>query len=74
MEAFNIDSPAPGDLEQQRQEVEDLAAKMAEQELRFLIDKQNLEIETYKNKLDKQKIKSRDLQLNLAGKIVVFDE
>lgn len=74
VEAFNIDSPAPGDLEQQRQEVEDLAAKMAEQELRFLIDKQNLEIETYKNKLDKQKIKSRDLQLNLAGKIVVLEE
>ena len=51
-----------------------MAAKMAEQEYMFLIDKQKLEIETYKNKLDKQKIKSRDLQLNLAGKIVVLEE
>ena len=47
---------------------------MAEQELKFIIDKQQLEIETFKNKLDKQKLKSRDLQLNLAGKIVVLEE
>lgn len=51
-----------------------MAAKMAEQELKFIIDKQQLEIETFKNKLDKQKLKSRDLQLNLAGKIVVLEE
>lgn len=38
-EAFNIDAQAAGGLQQQRQEVEDMAAKMAEQELQFLIDK-----------------------------------
>ena len=34
----------------------------------------SLEIETLQNKLDQQKIKSKNLQLNLAGKIVVLEE
>lgn len=58
----------------QRREAQDTAAAVAEQELKFLIDKYKLEAETYKNKLVQQKIRSSDLQLNLAGKIVVLEE
>ena len=38
------------------------------------MEKQRLEIETHINKLDHIKLKSRDMQLNLAGKIVVLEE
>jgi hypothetical protein len=62
-----------GDLPLQREE--DLAAKLADQEqLQYLMEKQRLEIDTHINKLDHIKIKSRDMQLNLAGKIVVLEE
>ena len=62
-----------GDLPLQSQE--ELVAKLADQEqLQYLMEKQGLEIETHINKLDHIKIKSRDMQLNLAGKIVVLEE
>ena len=73
-DGLKIESPAPVDVADQQREAQDMVATVAEQELRFLVDKYKLEAETYKNKLDQQKIRSRDLQLNLAGKIVVLEE
>lgn len=40
----------------------------------FEVEKHKLRAETLQNKLDQQRIKARNLQLNLAGKIVVLEE